>query len=112
MAQIVNIELDKPRRLKFDINAFSDAEEALGMSMGAAMKTNMGFRSIRALCWAGLKWEDRGLTEERVGTILQKHIEGGGSLEAVSLKVAEAIAASGLFKADDDEGNGTAEAAQ
>ena len=48
MSQIVAIELEKPRRLKFDINALSDVEEALGLSLGAVMGTNLGIRTIRA----------------------------------------------------------------
>lgn len=116
MAKAIPIELDKLRRLRFDINALSDFEEAMGTGIMAAMKTNMGIRAIRTMCWAGLKWEDRGLTQERMGTILQKYLEGGGSLEVISESLARAVAESGLFssqsaESEGDEGNGAAEAA-
>ncbi len=105
----VNIELDKPRRIRFDINALSDAEEALGMGLGALMQSQMGIRVIRALLWAGLRWEDRGLTLERTGTLIQQYIESGDTLEDLGEKLTQALVASGLF--GKPEGNVEAEAA-
>jgi hypothetical protein len=105
----VNIELDRPRRIRFDVNALSDAEEALGMGLGAVMQTQMGVRMIRALLWAGLRWEDRGLTLERTGTLIQQYIESGGTLEDLGEKLTQALVASGLF--GKPEGNAEAEAA-
>lgn len=111
MAKFVPISLDKPRRLMFDVNALSDAEDALGTSIGKAMTQRAGIREIRTLLWAAMKWEDRGLTVERAGNILQKYIEAGGSLEEIGTKIGEAIVASGLFKTEGaDDPNGTAEA--
>lgn len=105
----VTIELDKPRRIRFDINALSDAEEALGMGLGAVMQQQVGPRVLRALLWAGLKWEDKGLTLQRTGTLIQQYIENGGTLESLAEKLTEALVASGLVGRA--EGNGEAEAA-
>ena len=107
----VNIELDRPRRIRFDTNALCDAEEALGVGIGAMMNQQMGFRAIRALLWAGLRWEDRGLTLERTGRLMQQFLENGGGFDALAEKVTSALLASGLFKTQGDEGNGEAEAA-
>lgn len=104
--KFVPIDLDKPRRLRYEINAFSDAEEAMGVSIGVALKSNMGIRNIRAMLWAALKWEERGLTLERMGVILQRYLEAGGTLEAVAEAITRAIMLSGLVKVD-DEGNAT-----
>jgi len=106
----VNIELDRPRRIRFDTNALCDAEEALGVGIGAMMNQQMGFRAIRALLWAGLKWEDRGLTLERTGTLIQKYLENGGDLGALGETLTRALMVSGLFESS--EGNSEAEAAQ
>lgn len=106
----VNIELDRSRRLRYDVNALSDAEEALGMGLGTVMQSQLGIRMIRALLWAGLKWEDRGLTLQQTGTLIQQYIEKGGSLESLGEKLTQALVASGLF--GKEEGNSKAEAAE
>ncbi len=106
----VNIELDKPRRIRFDTNALCDAEEALGVGIGAMLNQQVGFRVIRALLWAGLKWEDRGLTLERTGTLIQKYLENGGDLGALGETLTRALMVSGLFESS--EGNSKAEAAE
>lgn len=109
----VNIELDKPRRIRFDTNALCDAEEALGVGIGAMLNQQVGFRVIRALLWAGLRWEDRGLTLERTGALMQRYIEAGGTVESLAEAVTQALLASGLFKTGaGDEGNSKAEAAE
>lgn len=100
----VTIELDRPRRLRFDVNALADAEERLGMGLGRIMQQEASFALLRTLLWAGLRHEDRRLTPEAAGTLLQQHIAGGGDLETVAARVMEAILASGLFseRVDDD----------
>ena len=110
MAKYINIELDKPRRLRFDINAIADAEEELGTGIGKALQMRAGIREIRALLWAGLKWEERGLTLSRAGSILQGHLSAGGSIEDVAGWIGEALQASGLVQ-QGDEGNEEAETA-
>lgn len=113
MPKHVSVELDKPRKLRFDINALSDAEEALGVGIGAILQQNLGIRTIRALLWAGLKWQDHGLTLQRAGTLLQKYIEDRGDLSVLEEKLVEALMGSGLFgELDDEEGNAKAEAAE
>ena len=100
----VTIELGRPRRLRFDVNALADAEERLGMGLGRIMQQEASFALLRVLLWAGLKHEDRRLTPEAAGALLQQYIAGGGDLETVAARVMEAILASGLFseRADDD----------
>ena len=101
----VTIELDRPRRLRFDVNALADAEERLGMGLGKIMQQEASFALLRTLLWAGLKWEDRRLTTpEAAGTLLQQYLVGGGDLEVVATRIMEAILASGLFseRVDDD----------
>lgn len=113
MPKTVLIELDKARRLKYDINAFAAIEEALGTSLGQAFRSP-GLREIRALLWAGLRWEDRKLTLEGAGDIIQTYLENGGDLDKLTDAMREALEGSGLIGPTDrmdTEGNGEAEAA-
>ncbi|WP_413373292.1 hypothetical protein [Paenibacillus taichungensis] len=66
----VPINLDKPRNIVFDLNAFIELEEIYGTKQEAvkALQTG-GLKHVRAWLWAGLVHEDRSLTVERVGSI-------------------------------------------
>lgn len=104
--QYLTLELDRPRRLRFDFNALADAEEALGKGLAVVLSGDMvGFRTLRALLWAGLKWEDRGLTIERMGQLIQKFIEGAGTLEALGDAIGKALELSGALGVS--QGNAT-----
>lgn len=96
--KMIQIHLDRPRHLRFSINALADLEEATGQSVLLAMsEKNLGFRSLRALLWAGLRHEENGISIERAGDLLQKFMENGGELSTVMEKVALAVQACGLF---------------
>lgn len=93
----------RARRIRFDMNALSDLEGALGKSVADILGGDgraLGFSAIRALVWAGLRHEDRGLTLERAGSMIQSALEGGMSLADVLAKVSEAIAACGVFSSE------------
>lgn len=97
MPRYVEIELDKPRRLRFDINALADAEEALGGSL-ASLGEQMGIRPLRALIWAGLKWEDPQLSIRQAGDLIQQYLEHGGDPAELGRLVLRALEASGLAR--------------
>ena len=64
----IKIMLDKERTLKLDLNAMVAFEDATGSNLfdfGKGEKLNA--RSLRALLWACLIHEEKGLTEEQVG---------------------------------------------
>jgi hypothetical protein len=64
----IRIELDKPRRLRFDLSALADVEERLGVeSIEQFFDQPLNFRTIRTILWAGLVHEDPSLTEKEVG---------------------------------------------
>lgn len=95
---MVEIRLDKPRFLRFDINAIADLEEATGKSLMELMdENNIGISAMRALLWAGLKHQDKLLTLQRAGELIQAFIVNGGSLATLMEKVAKAITSSGAF---------------
>jgi hypothetical protein len=100
----VPIELGgRSRRLRFDMNALSDLETALGRSVAEVLSgdgQSLGFAAMRALVWAGLKHEDRGLTLERAGSMMQQAIDDGGTIADILGKVSEAITACGVFSGE------------
>lgn len=112
MGKSVEIQFEgdggKVRRLRYDFNAISELEEKLDAPIGALLSDQKaGFRSLRGLLWAGLKWENRALTPEKVGELIQKHLDQGGTIALFMEKANEALKLSGLFGADKPEGEGS-----
>lgn len=87
----------------------SDIEERLGMGMSKIMAQELSFAMIRVCLWAGLKWQDRGLTTEKVGRLMNGYLANGGTIEDLGEIVGKAIVASGLFNLEEadliDEGD-------
>lgn len=85
------IELDKPRTLRFDLNALCAIEDATGKSLSQAVSNTMS--SIRLMLWAGLKHEDPGLTLEQVGAMINP--ADAGLMEAVTNAFKDSLPDSG-----------------
>jgi hypothetical protein len=66
----VEINLDKVRHLKFSHNGFCVLDEILNPLTPEVLKTHRG---QRALLYAGLVHEDRGLTLEQAGNFFDDH---------------------------------------
>lgn len=84
MGDIV-INLDKPRKLVFDLNAMSAYEEATGKSafeIGEAVTAS----SIRALLWACFIHEDESLTLKDVGKLIH-----AGNMQEITQKINSAV---------------------
>jgi len=65
------VELDKPRTIKFDLNAFVELEEMYGSFEQAMKELEKGsIKAVRALLWAGLLHEEPTLTLQKVGTMV------------------------------------------
>ncbi len=69
-ASYVEIELDKPRKLLYDLNAMAGFEKETGKSFLDLSKEKMTATLIRAILWAGLIHEDKALTVEKVGSLI------------------------------------------
>lgn len=78
-------EDDRKRSLRFDINALADFEQETGMGFAQLMQQKATFAAARALIWAGLKHEDRMLTIEQVGRLLNQWIQDPGAEESRSI---------------------------
>lgn len=59
----MEIVLDKPRALKFNVNSYALMEE-----LGIPQKNSISY--LRALLWACLRHEDKNLTLEQVGDMM------------------------------------------
>jgi len=60
------IMLDKERTIKFTLNTLIEVEDSLGFSL-SELGDNVSIRAMRTLLTAGLRHEDKELTEEFVG---------------------------------------------
>lgn len=95
------ILLDRPRRLRFSINAFVDLEKALKRPLGAILTgtTAVSIEDFRAMLWAGLRWEDPDLTLEKAGEVLEAYlaVEGNRMKPLYELTV-EVLMQHGFFR--------------
>ena len=94
MKKVVAFEADKARNLKFGVNGLVALEEELGKPL-TSMKAEESFslKDLRSIFYIGLRWEEKELTREQVGDILDDAIEIHG-MEYVTGKLGEAIQAS------------------
>lgn len=100
----VEIELDKVRQIRFDLNALVEVEEALGVTFDKLQEAAAkgGMKVMRKVLWIGLKQEDADLTEHQVGAMIDASNVG---------KVSEAISeAFGAATGATDGGQGNARA--
>ncbi len=64
---IIPIELDKPRKLKLDGNAFIGIEEQTGKNtFNGEIWQSMTTADIITIVWQGLLWEDANVTRDQV----------------------------------------------
>lgn len=77
MKRWVDVEFNgELKQLKFGFNSVCELEEHFGKGLMAIFKEEqIGFRTLRVLYWAGLKWKDKGITIERVGNMLEQKLE-------------------------------------
>lgn len=129
-ANTVDIELDRPRLLRYDHNAMADLDmiflrdfkksifqilvslESLGDSVESANGNEnaadimnklpvemVSFAGVRIFMWAGLRHEDKSLTLESVGDLLETAAEKGLDITVCITKIFEAIMKCNSFKA-------------
>ncbi|MGG3561651.1 hypothetical protein ABES03_08605 [Neobacillus rhizosphaerae] len=83
----VKIELDKARHLRYTMNALAEIEDQLGVPLAELQNVKMTMKNVRVILWAGLIHEDKELTQEDVGEMVDL-----GNMEYVQERVAEAFA--------------------
>jgi hypothetical protein len=81
ISKFITINLDKPRKLKFDLNAMAAYEDSTGKS-AFTIGEDISAKSIRALLWASLIHEDSELTIEDVGSMIHT-----GNMQEITQKI-------------------------
>lgn len=95
----VKIMLDKPRTLKFDLNALAAFEDTTGKSFLRGLSlSGLTTKDLRALIWAGLLHEDPALTLEQVGAMVH-----AGNLPDIDRQIGIALGVS-LPDTEEDAG--------
>lgn len=81
--------------LHFSVNSLCCLEEKMEKGLYTLMKTNLS--CLRGLLWCGLMEEEKGITLEDAGSLLESHLRAGGSLMAVSHALSRALEDAGFF---------------
>jgi len=87
MKKGVLIELDKPRTLRYGLNALVTIEEQIGKPLTGLDFNNVSVKDLRAILYAGLFHEDKELTPEKVADLVDEF----SSIENISGKLGEAM---------------------
>lgn len=106
MPRYLDIELDHPRRLRYDVNALDQLERVMDGAALVDILTAFERASVRALklaLWVGLKHEDKNLTLERTGVLMQDWFDQGHALPDLRDLIRDAIYASGIARKDTEE---------
>jgi hypothetical protein len=92
-------DLDKERKIRFDLNAVSEYEDFARRSIidVVFVAPSLTLGDVRALLWAGLKWEEPRLTRERVGLLMEDYLISGGTLGDLAAAIRLAVNRSRLF---------------
>ena len=87
MKKGVLIELDKPRTLRYGLNALVTIEEQIGKPLTGLDFNNVSVKDLRAILYAGLFHEDKELTPEKVADLVDEY----SNIETISTKLGEAM---------------------
>lgn len=68
---------DYIKHLRMDVNAMCDIEDILGCAITDIGET-MGMREMRVVLFCSLRWEDKNLTLQQTGEIMQEVIQEKG----------------------------------
>lgn len=86
MKPSTEIILDKSRQLRFTTNALILLEELMQKPITKLDFNNVGLKDIRMIIYCGLKHEDKNLTLEKTGELLDY-----SDLESISKVLGEAL---------------------
>jgi hypothetical protein len=83
MKKSVMIQLDKIRNLRYGMNALVTIEELTGKSITKIDLSDISMKDLRTILFAGLYHEDKELTPEKVGNLIDEH----GNLSEIAEKL-------------------------
>lgn len=87
MKKGITIELDKPRTLRYGMNALAKIEDITKKPIVNIDLNNIGIRDLLAIIYAGLYHEDKSLTLEKVGGLVDEY----STMNDIAEKVGEAF---------------------
>ncbi|MCK9591881.1 MAG: hypothetical protein M0Q91_07725 [Methanoregula sp.] len=100
---MITIELDRLREIRFTYNALVSAQKERGLGILAMLDDNNdGPETVRALLWAGLIHEDKSLTPEKVGDLMDLYIKSGKDPAEIPKSIFKALDEHGAFKSPED----------
>ena len=74
MKKGITFELDKPRTLRFGINALAKIEDLTGKPLTTLKLDSVGIKDLLIITYAGLAHEDQDLTVEKVGDLIDEFL--------------------------------------
>lgn len=83
------INLDKPRTLRYGMNALAKIEDLTGKSILSLDLNKLGIKDLLAIVYGGLYHEDKTLTIQKVGDLIDEY----SNLNEVAEKLGEALTA-------------------
>jgi hypothetical protein len=83
----LTIELDKPRQLRYGMNAMVIVEDLLNKKISQVNLLDLSFKELRVLAYAGLYHDDKTLNLDVVGDLIDQH----SSTAEMSIKIGEAL---------------------
>lgn len=88
------------RRLRFGFNQVSEVELMAGKPIHKLVEDedNIGLSTLRVLLWGGLKSQDKGITLDRTGNLIENYLENDGDLAELNKKISEALQRSKWIK--------------
>ena len=85
----ITINLDKPRTLRYGMNALAKIEDLTGKSILSLDLNKLGIKDLLAIVYGGLYHEDKTLTIQKVGDLIDEY----SNLNEVAEKLGDALTA-------------------
>lgn len=87
MKKGITIVLDRPRTLRYGMNALAKIEDITGKPIVNLDLNNVGIKDLLVIVYAGLYHEDKSLTVEQVGDLIDEYAD----MNAIAEKIGEAF---------------------
>ena len=91
MKKGVTIVLDKPRTLRYGMNALAAIEDLSGKTLMSLDLNSVGIKALLIIVYAGLCHEDKSLSLEQVGDLLDEYSNLSDIAEKVGAALTEAF---------------------
>lgn len=88
------IKLDKIRNFRYGMKATHMIEKALGVTVANLDLDELSMEQTATIMWAGLVWEDKDLTPEKVMDLVDEHTTVVAALETMAKAFSESFSGS------------------